>query len=104
MRKIKIPDSVKVGGHKYRIILDNSKRLIDESTYGEVNHRKQEIRITANRPASQRREALLHEFLHCIDKVYNRESIEEKVVTHLAEGLNQVFDELGIDFNWRKKK
>ncbi len=101
MNKLKVPDSIKLGGHKYKIILDYSKKLIDEGSNGEVNYRKQEIRINATRPNSQKREALIHEILHCVNKVYDGETSEEKTITRLSEGLNQVFDELGIEFKWR---
>ena len=100
MPKIKVPDSIKIGGHKYKIILDSSHRLLDGSLNAEVNHRKEEIRINATRPDSQRREALIHEILHCVDRVYLDNTLDEKSITHTAEGLNQAFDELGIQFKW----
>lgn len=99
--KIKVPDTIKIGGHKYTIILDNGKRMLDENIYGEINHRKLEIRINSTRPDSQRREALIHEILHGVDKVYDSDC-DEKTISHLSEGLNQTFDELDIQFKWQK--
>lgn len=104
MAKIKVPDSIKIGGHKYRIILDGGKRLIDEAINGEINHRKQQIRINTTRPDSQKQEALIHEILHGVSKIYGDSDEDEKAITHLAEGLNQVFGELGIGFKWRDIK
>ena len=101
--KVRVPDSIKIGGYKYRIILDSSNRLLDEAVQGEVNHRKLEIRVHSSRPNSQRRESLIHEILHCVDKIYGNGGLEEQTVHLLAEGLNQAFDELGIEFQWGRK-
>ena len=100
MHKIKIPETIKIGSHRYKIMLDISKRLDDEGVYGEINHRLQRILIRKDRPDSRKREALVHEIIHCIDKVYSIDHLEEAVVGSLAEGLSQALDELGIDFNW----
>lgn len=100
MRKIKVPDSIKIGGHKYRIILDSGKRLVDDNSNAEINHRKLEIRINATRPDSQKREALIHEILHGADRIFGDGNISEAVIGTLSEGLNQAFDELGIRFKW----
>ena len=100
MRKIKVPDSIKVGGHKYKITLDNGKRMVDEAINGEVNYRKQQISINATRPDSQKQEALLHEILHCADRTYGEGNISEAALGSLSEGLNQAFDEMGIRFTW----
>lgn len=104
MRKIKVPDSIKIGGHKYKIILDGSKKMVDEAINGEVNYRKQQIFINATRPDSQRQEALLHEILHCADRTYGEGNISETVLCSLSEGLNQAFNELGIELKWRDIK
>lgn len=104
MRKIKVPDAIKIGGHKYKIILDTGKKMVDEAINGEINHRKQQIRINATRPDSQKREALLHEILHGVGHIYGDGGEDEKVIKYMAEGLNQTLDELGIGFKWRDMK
>lgn len=104
MSKIKVPDSIKIGGHKYKIILDNGKRMVDEAINGEVNYRKQQIFINATRPDSQKQEALIHEILHCADRTYGAGNISETTLGSLSEGLNQAFNELGIELKWQDIK
>jgi len=100
MKKIKVPDRIKIGGHVY-CIRYGGKRMLDENTYGEVNHRLATIDINPTRPSSQKREAFIHEILHCIDRVYCNSNSSEDYLGDLSEGLNQALDELGIDFDWR---
>jgi len=51
-------------------------------------------------PPSGRTETLLHELIHCVNKVYLNGNLGEDVVSALAEGLNQVLPQLGIEFDW----
>lgn len=105
MARVKVPDSIKIGGHKYKISFDKLRELADENNYGDINHRRQRIRINPDRPESQRREAFIHEILHCVAHTYGgRPDVEESLISTLSEGLNQMFDELGIQFDWRDIK
>ena len=92
-----IPRKIKVGGHNYRVILNyefkNNKLL------GECSPTCEELRIASHSsngdilPRSMIEAIFLHELLHAIDYVYNSESLKEKEVDSLAEGIFQVFND-----------
>ena len=70
---MKIPKKIKVAGHYYKVIrickYYNSKRA---------------------RAKSEVEETLLHEILHVVDKNYNNNSLTEKAINRLSNGLYQV--------------
>ena len=90
-----IPDKVKVGGQTYAVI-KNYKFHQDTTLCGQADHNQLEIRLTGiditGKELKKERleEVFLHELLHCIDTVYNNNSIEEKVIQRLAYGVHQV--------------
>ena len=98
--EIKVPREIQVGGHTYRVLLSKDG-LRDECYHGVVNHRTQEIRINAQRPASQRAEAFLHEILHVVDIVYGQKESKEEIIHNFGEGLTQALCKgLDIELDW----
>lgn len=94
---IKIPSTVKVGGHPHTIVF--SKDLIDDGCNGRVNHRTLRIELNPVRPESQQMEALLHEAIHIISCVYCNSHLTEDDVSGLSEGLCQVLKCWDIEFD-----
>ena len=92
---MKIPKKIKVGGHIYDVDTNYFfKERFDRC--GSSDHQQKEIKITkidtGGRPRhiSDVEVTFIHELLHCVDEVYNANSLEEKSVSVLAEGLYQV--------------
>ncbi len=96
--KVKVPAQINVGGHKFRIKYDSD--LDDENDSGKTHLIRYVIDINPNRTNERKALTLLHELLHAIDLIYNQYDLGEKQTTTLAEGLFQVFTELGIEFDW----
>jgi len=95
---MKVPQSITVGGHSYRIVLNDE--LVDDNSCATVNHRKLRIEINPVRPPSQRTEAFIHELIHIIDRVYVNNELEERQIVGISEGLNQIISQLNIDLDW----
>ena len=102
---MKIPKSLKVGGHTYKVILPyHFKEKYD--IFGQSHHPSQEIRIGTDDGNGIRRNeegietTFIHEILHCVDKIYNGDELFEKLgetgIEKIAEGLYQVFKDNGL--------
>lgn len=80
-----IPNKLKIGGQKVRII---QKKLIDidsDHSGGTADWERNEIRIASDIPQDRKECVLIHEILHMIN-VY----LTEEEVTYLSEALYQV--------------
>lgn len=98
--KLVIPVEFPIGGHTYSVVFNAD--LKDENDYARVNHRLQKIELNPARPRSQIVEALIHELLHVINKVYANTSLGEDDIAAISEGLLQVFNQLGIEIDFSK--
>ena len=87
---------VRVGGFVYKIDFPYSFKERGDIG-GQANHTGLTIRVsesdTGNEPYVKEKlsEIILHEILHCIDYVYNNDSLDERQVESLTNGLYQVF-------------
>lgn len=97
--KLVIPNTIQVGGHTYSIVFNDE--LEDGNDHAIVNHRLLRIELNPDRPPSQRVEALIHEWLHIINNVYANNRLAETDIEDLSQGLYQVFQQLGIEFDYR---
>jgi len=92
---MKIPDKIKVAGHYYKVIWDD-KGLVKKGLVGNCNNDFKEIRIckyyknTRARAKSEIEETFMHEIIHAVDKHYNSNSLSEKAIDRLSNGLYQV--------------
>ena len=98
MLKVKVPQTIQVGGHIYSIWFN--RELDDEEHYGVTHHRKLTIEINPTRPESQQVEALWHEWLHLVNNTYCNRRLDEEMLEGLSEGLCQVWQQLGITLDW----
>ena len=63
---MKIPETLKVGGHTFKIIFD-ANLIQDRNRYAEVNYRTNEITVDPTSCEEQQIESLLHEIIEVID-------------------------------------
>ena len=93
--KLTIPPKFKIGAHTFRIVWDE-KHLLDLSLRGEIDYRKQIIRLMPDHPNSATFEALIHEILHGVNATSDIKSSEH--YTNLtSQSLTQVLMSLGIE-------
>ena len=97
--KVRIPKTIKIATHTYRIEL-RSGVTTEMGSAGLVDHIKKVIFIDKNLSQSEIDEGFLHEVLHVIERVWNIK-IDDPDTDRYAEGL-AVFlkDNLGIEFDW----
>lgn len=96
---MKIPESIKVGGHTYKIIFSETL-WIREGNIGQARHNTdQTIELEVRLHPDQTAASFLHEMLHAIDRVYNKGSLAEDEIDAIAEGLFQVLSDMGIFFS-----
>lgn len=86
---MKIPKTLKVGGHKYKVI-KNHKFTKKENLVGQARHMDLEIRLQRGVNKRKREEIFLHEVLHCVDNIYNHQRMNERALGNISEGLYQV--------------
>ncbi len=86
---MRIPRTLKVGGHKYKVML-NHKFTKKENLVGQARHMDLEIRLQKNVNKKKLEEIFLHEVIHCVDNVWNSQKMNERMVDNISEGLYQV--------------
>lgn len=95
---ITVPKVVRIGAHPYSISFNED--IVENDHCGEVNHKKQEIYVRPGYKPDKLMEILLHELFHCINIVYCNSVLGEEMIDHLGEGITQVLDGFGIEFDW----
>ncbi|MCK4297097.1 MAG: hypothetical protein KAW56_05340 [Candidatus Marinimicrobia bacterium] len=95
---MKIPKKIRISGHDYKVKWDD-KKLSKEKLIGDINNDFKEIRLCKHykskraRAQSELERCLFHEILHGIDCHYNNDSLSEKEVDRLSNGLYQVLSD-----------
>ena len=90
----RLPKSVALGGHTYKVIYPYTFKE-NNDLCGQVDHQSLEIRVAAvkqngaPRPPSKIHETFLHELLHAVDCIYNNSQLDEATISRLSEGLWQ---------------
>ena len=100
MIEIKLPKEIKIGGLTFESRWDEeTKRRLDEIRHtGQASYAAQEIRLHPDTSPEQFSLNFIHEVLHHIDSVYCNDSIVEKDISGLSNGLHQVLEQLGVRF------
>ena len=96
---MRIPKILRIAGHNYRVIWDD-ERLSKEGSIGDINNDFKEIALCKYYKRSKRarahsdiEQALVHEIMHGIDRHFNNDSLSEKVIDRLANGLYQALSD-----------
>ena len=99
---MKIPKKIKVGGLEYKVLQGYAFK--ETELMGQVSHSQTEIRLNnidpygVQYPNQKKEECFVHEIIHAIDSVYNNNSLEEKTVDRLSQGLYQVLKDNKLYF------
>lgn len=87
---MKIPKTVKVGGHIYKVeITKTSEESKGHNNWGRTNHAKLKIYIDRELATSKQEETYLHELVHAID-FHMGTKLKEEQVERFSNGLYQV--------------
>ena len=87
-----IPDTLKIGGHTYRVeIVQTSKKLGSSCNAGMTHLDSNLIEIDASLCESQIEETFFHEVLHAINN-----GLSHEVIYALGQQLHQVFRDNGL--------
>ena len=96
---IVIPKEIKIGGHTFRIMLDRG--LVADGIRAHIDFKRLVIGINPDKKDSIKAEALLHEFFHGVNLIYLNNRIDsDDEIEPLAEGVFQILDQLGMEFDW----
>ena len=83
---MKIPNTIKIYTHNYRVELVDGEEVDDDC--GECNVARATIKIRKDMAESQQMATLIHEIIHALDS-----NIKEDLVSFLSESLYQVLKE-----------
>jgi len=98
--KIILPAAIKIGGLNYKIEMNEvaDRELDARREYGAACSMLKRIRVRSNMDDQQFNLTFLHELVHVIDDVYVGDELSERQIGRIANGLYQVFEQLGISF------
>jgi hypothetical protein len=100
MMNIDIPKKIKIAGFDYKIRMDKEadKDLQSMNWLGSQSCNRQLIQVHSDQSPQQMSNTFLHEIIHAVNGLYNNNKMDEDGVNQLANGMHQVFEELGIRF------
>lgn len=92
---MKIPETIKVGGHKVRI--ERVMQIEEGRSVGQWEPKKNLIMIDKSIPQSQMEVTLLHEIMHALNI-----ALPEQDVEFLSQGLYQVLVDNQLSFDGKE--
>jgi hypothetical protein len=88
---MKIPKTLKIGGHKIKVNLGKSSP--HEDAVGKWDVDSNTIWIDADLPQSQKEVTLIHEILHAVNNTFSDNPIAHSLVESISEQLYQVLSD-----------
>ncbi len=100
MIEVKIPETIKIGGFDYSIVINSIQdaELHSNDNMGECSSRLRRLIMRSDLSPQELSSTFSHEILHAIDDVYGHYELSEKKIAELSTGLFQVLEQLGIRF------
>lgn len=86
---MRIPNKIKIGWKKYRVVRRNPKReLVEVANYrwGEIDYDKRELVINESADKQNAEATFIHEIIHGISEMYKLD-FEERTVEILGDAL-----------------
>ena len=101
---MKVPENIEIGGFTYKIEMseETSAEMESKRCYADTSHYLKRIRLSNRCSNQQMTNDFLHEVLHCVSYIYSDDSVNEETIVVLANGLHQVFNQLGVVFDREK--
>ena len=96
--KIK-PENVVVAGITYEVKQEVGL-VANTNNHGECRHLVNEIVVDKSIPSSRKSQIFCHEMIHAIDNTFANNDTPEWVINGHSEGLWQVLQQWGIEFDW----
>jgi hypothetical protein len=97
---LKIPSKILIGGFNYSI--ETGRKINDELNWADctarVDHSSRTIQFSSNVDQIQKDNDFIHEILHCINRIYLDKDLSEDVISLMANGFHQVFEQLDMHF------
>ena len=95
---IKVPATINIGSHSYRIWFD--EREDDGDFKGSTLYRKREVLLNPSQHPQDLKITYLHEVIHTIAEAYSQR-VPEEAVAVLAQGLGTfIYNNLDIDLDF----
>lgn len=89
---MRIPRSIKIGGHTFRILKEHKLEFLGTMHLGSTV-----IRLNPNQSASQRESTLLHEIIEAIN-AQQKIGLTEEQICQIESGLYQVLKDNNLPF------
>lgn len=99
--KIKRPKQIPVGGHLYEVRLDPQLRP-REGLLGFHSNWEKAIAIDSNQLPGNMTYTLIDEIMHAINLIYLDNSLTDRDLHGISQGLHQVLGALGIEIDWEE--
>ena len=97
MVEVQIPETIKIGGFDYSVCYDDDE-LTRRREWGHFWPLQRQLSLMKKASPQQLNCTFIHELLHAVDDIYLADQLEEGIVFSLANGLHQIFEQLGIRF------
>jgi len=100
MIEIPIGDSIKVGSYTYELRCGDNivEELECKGLWGSTWAKVKRVDLNTRSSPEQFSNTVVHELLHCVDKEYLADKLEEDTITLLTNGIHQVLEQLGVRF------
>jgi hypothetical protein len=92
---MKIPKSVKIGGHDVAIVFEKSPSIGDKDCWGSFEAETKTIALKRSLCPSVREEVLIHEILHAV-AIDRGANLTEKQVGAMSAGLYALLKNNGV--------
>jgi len=96
--KIKVPKRIEIASHTYDVLF-SPRQLESAGSSGLTKHYYKEIILSKNLPRSELVEVFLHEYLHCVERIWVN-SFDDVEIDRLAEGLCVLLNNLNIELDF----
>ena len=107
-KRVNRPKTVKVKNNEYKIVSKTREWKEENGAYGMIHFDKNLIEIANSQSKQNLVDTVLHEILHAIVEEYKikftHHKVEERIVTHISQGLTAVFKDNPNLIEWIKEK
>ena len=99
-KRIPIPQTLQIGGYDYLVLCDaeTDKTLALQNAVGTEDEHPPAICLCSTLCEQEFSNVFIHEILHAVGRMYYNNGLDEGLVVQVANGLHQVFEEMGVRF------